>query len=311
MASAAAVEALSAAETAYEIAYHVAEMKKNPPGQRNVNSRQLKAALAEVRVTWAELEAAQLNYHDKFVSPDDDTKTTDWNSWLEKEAVHDALVESVVTTLGLELSPAQRKARLFAQVANKEASLTEMADSLLTSLDDDTKTFSKPLLDYYDQECDNMLAELFGSLVTLYSNREEKDKVNWEEHNQSANVFIMGFKSKVRLIQAKIAARADTGHVIDGDHVGDSSNRAAYERGDLQPYEGTIREYQDIDLSSCVTLEETWPAFLEAEEIATEIAGRCERRLFAMDNTVVKAATYVEQEEEVYHDAFVTRGGGW
>ena len=57
MASAAAMEALSAAETAYEIAYHVAEMKKNRLGLRNINSRQLKAALAEVKVTWAELEA--------------------------------------------------------------------------------------------------------------------------------------------------------------------------------------------------------------------------------------------------------------
>ena len=82
MSSAAAVEALSAAETAYEIAYYVAEGKKNPAGQRNINSRQLKVALAEVKATWAELEGAQLNYHNKFVFPDDDTKTTDWNSWL-------------------------------------------------------------------------------------------------------------------------------------------------------------------------------------------------------------------------------------
>ena len=61
--------------------------------------------------------------------------------------------------------------------------------------------------------------------------------------------------------------------------------------------DGTLR---DIDLSSCVTLEQMWPAFLEAEMMAAEDLRRCDRQLLAMDNTMVKAAAYVKQEEGVY-----------
>ena len=124
-----------------------------------------------------------------------------------------------VTTAGDNLAPAvlfpaQRQARLFTDVANQEASITELADSMLTSLDDDN-TLPRPLLDRYTQECYQILAELSGSLVTLYSNREESDPVNWERHNLSATKFIMGIKRKVQLIKREIAIRGPTGRVIE------------------------------------------------------------------------------------------------
>ena len=305
MASATAVAARTTAETAYRLAYHVAESKKNPAGQGNVNTRQLKASLAEVQAKWAELKIAQLNYHNKFVFPDDDARTTDLNTWREKHNHHDDWVESVEMILGqmevnsappapVALSPDQLIARFFTQVANKEASLTETADSLTTSLDDNTNTFSKPLLDMYGQECDKMLAELTGNLATLHLNREERDPDNWEQHSQSAAEFSTGITRKARLIKEKIADRAATGHIIDGGHSGGSGNRAAiqtsykeYKKEDLPTYDGTIREYprfkkewlslvapgrpqdwqlihldkrtpKDTDLAICVTLEEAW-----------------------------------------------------
>ena len=88
----------------------------------------MKAALAEAKVKWAELETAQLNYLIKFVLPDANATTNfDVNSWYKKEA-HDDWVKSVETILGqievatastapVVLSPAQRPAKLFAQVA--------------------------------------------------------------------------------------------------------------------------------------------------------------------------------------------------
>ena len=305
MASATAVAARTTAETAYSLAYHVAERKKNPAGQGNVNTRQLKAALAEVQAKWAELKVAQLNYQNKFVFPDDDARTTDLNTWLEKHDHHDDWVESVEMMLGqmevanappvpVVLSPEQLQDRFLTQVANREASLTEMADRLTTSLDDNTNTFSKPLLDLYGRECDTMLAELSGNLATLHLSREERDPVNWEEHSQSATEFSRGITIKVLLIKEKIAARAATGHVIDGGHGNCSGSGAAYQttykeykREDFPTYDGTIREYprfkkewqslvapgrpqdwqlihldkrtpKDTDLAICVTLEEAW-----------------------------------------------------
>ena len=202
------------AQTTYNVA-HIAAEKKNLAGQGNIDSMQLAASLAKVKVKWAELETAQLNYLSiKFVFLDFNARAPDWNAWLEKEAVHDDWFESVEIMLGqIEvadahlnpevLSPAQRRARIFTQVANKEAYLTELADSLLTSLDDDTSIFSKRLLDRYGQECDQILVELIGNLFTLYSDRVEGDPVNWEEHCQSGNEFYQGINRKMQLIREK------------------------------------------------------------------------------------------------------------
>ena len=71
-------------------------------------------------------------------------------------------MDSVETMLGLieiantpptpaALSTAQLQARLLTQVANQEIFLTELAVSLVTSLEDNTNTFSKLLLDTYGQ----------------------------------------------------------------------------------------------------------------------------------------------------------------
>ena len=105
----------------------------------------------------------------------DATANFDVNSWYKKGA-HDDWVKSVETILGqievanastapVVLSPAQRQAKLFAQVANEKEYLTEVADSLLTSLDN-VNTISKPLLD-----------------------REERDSVNWEEHKAEESII--------------------------------------------------------------------------------------------------------------------------
>ena len=307
---AAAAQALAtrtAAETAYSFAHHSAEKRRNPGGGANINVRLLETALAKVQAKWEEFEASQLNYHNKFVFADEVARQADIEEWLEKETIHIDWVESVTAILGqievaasnappapVCLTPAQIQARLLKQVSNQETALREMADNLVVSLNDGTNTFTKPLLDSYGQECEQMLAELSGGLSNLYLRREEGDPDNWELHNQEADEFSRDIKKRVRVIRDKMAAKGTAGPSIGSNQVGGTSNRAAaqssykeYKRDDLPTYGGSIIEYprfkkewqtlvapgrtqdwqllnlekrtpKEVDLSICLTLEEAW-----------------------------------------------------
>ena len=107
---------------------------------------------------------SQLNDHNKLVFADEGARLADVEAWLEKETIHVEWVEAFKIILGqIEvangppalacLTPAKIKSRLQKQVSNQENALGEMADNLLTSLNDNTNTFTKPLLDSYGQEC--------------------------------------------------------------------------------------------------------------------------------------------------------------
>ena len=55
------------------------------------------------------------------------------------------------------LSPAQTLERLSADIKNKEASLVSMVDMVQTSMQDHTIRHTKPVLENYSSECDNVM----------------------------------------------------------------------------------------------------------------------------------------------------------
>ena len=343
-AAAQALAARTAAETAYRFAHHSAEKRKNPGGGANINVRLLETALTKVQTKWEEFEVSQLNYHNKFVFADEEARQAAMEEWSEKETIHIDWVESVKTILGqievantppapVCLTPAQIQARLQKQVSNQETALRKMADNLLVSLNDSTNTFTKPLLDHYGKECEQMLAELSGSLSNLYLRREEGDPDNWEVHNQEADEFSWDIKKKVLVIREKMAAKGTAGPSIGSNQ--DASSRAAiqssykeYKRDDLPTYGGSVREYprfkkewqtlvapgrtqdwqllnlekrtpKEIDLSICVTLEEAWQMLDDKYACPTTVSSKLVQ--FYMD-TKLKGKSDASKLVEINHN---------
>ena len=157
---------------------------------------------------------------------------------MEKETIHIDWVESVTAILGqievaasnappapVRLTPAQIQAGLLKQVSNQETALREMANNFVVSLNDSTNIFTKPLLDSYGQEYEQMLTELSGGLSILYLRREEGDPDNWEQHNQEADEFSRDIKKRVRGIRDTIAAKGTAGPSIGSNQVGGTSPR--------------------------------------------------------------------------------------
>jgi alkylation response protein AidB-like acyl-CoA dehydrogenase len=74
------------AQTSYDMAYQYAERRHQPPGGGDVNQRQLEAALIKAEVKWTGLETAHFNYMNEGTFADEQEKTSEKNSWFDKEA---------------------------------------------------------------------------------------------------------------------------------------------------------------------------------------------------------------------------------
>ena len=167
----AAFVARTTAQKAYDLAHWYAKAWSFG----DANQRLLEAALIKAKEKWTDLETAQLNYMNKTTFADEQ----EINSWLDKETAHDdwvELIEAEIQNLSLVdappttpiLSQSQKLERLTVDIKNKQNSLVSMVNRVQTSLRDNTIRFTKPMLENYTRECDNVMIKLNGELTTLH-----------------------------------------------------------------------------------------------------------------------------------------------
>ena len=254
----AALAAWTAAQGAYDLAYQYAERRHHPPGGGDVNQRQLEAALAQSMAKWALLETAQINYVNKNTFANEQEKTEEIGSWLDKKTAHDdwvGVVEAKIQEMSLEnapptipvLTPTQKLERVTADIRNKQSSLV---DRVQTSLEDNTIRLTKPLLENYTKACDKVMEKLEGELTALHVEREQMDPVNWINYKDSVHTYTEDLVGRVCNLRTILASKESDRHRADSGRSGDPGGGVnapncykEYKKEELPTYKGDIRGY--------------------------------------------------------------------